>query len=292
MNTWELAEITTKDRLVHQGLVFIPRARSKRALLWVHGLTSTFYNNTQLLQEFHAACERDDMGFAIFNTRGHNAVTDVRKIDKRRSKGYTHTPAGAGYETFTDSTYDIQAGITHLLSRGVSEVIVCGHSTGANKVCYFAGTKRHSQVAGVVLVGPLSDRLGADPEVLARQLLFMQGLVREGRGDELLFGYHYFPITPKRFLSLMSRNSAENTFDYGDPEPKLETFSRITIPMLVVLNGADEHLDRPAEDVKATFDTYARSKLYKSIILPKALHSFAGMEADVVKVIIDWVKEL
>ncbi len=292
MNSWELAEITTHDKLVHQGLVFVPHRKQKRALLWIHGLTSTFYNNVALLQAFRSLCDREAFGFAIFNNRGHDAITDVRKEDRRKTKGYTHANAGSGYEVFWESAYDIQAGIDCLVSRGFSEVIVCGHSTGANKVCNFAGRKRHPRMSGIVLAGPLSDRLGVDQEVLARQLLYMQSLVREGRGEELLLGYHYFPLTPHRFLSLMGRNSSENTFDYGDPEPNLVTFSRITVPALVILSGADENLDRPAAAVQAAFDSRAGSSRYKSIIIPKALHSFNGMENDVAKVIVDWIKTI
>lgn len=292
MNGWRLAEIITPDRLVHQGVVGIPARPGKRALLWIHGLTSTFYNNIPLLTALQTQGEPFGIAVAAFNNRGHDFITDVRKLDRRKRKGYTHVNAGSGYESFAESVYDIQAGVAYLAAQGYSRVIVAGHSSGANKVCYFAGRSTQPQVAGVILAGPLSDRLGVEPELLARRRLFMQRLVREGRGNELLNGYHYFPITPRRYLSLFGQGTPEDTFDYGDVRPRLHWFARIRVPLLVVLSGADENLDRPAEQVRAVFDAYARSPQYQSLILPGALHSFTGTEESAARAMMQWVATL
>jgi len=120
----------------------------------------------------------------------------------------------------------------------------------------------------------------------------MHRFIKEGKGDELLLGYHFFPITPKRYISLFEPGSAEDTFDYGDEKPKMTSFSKIKLPLLVILAGADEGADRPVGDIKKVFDAHITSKHYKSVIIPGALHKFHENEKDVADIINNWMKSL
>lgn len=290
MKQFYLAEIVTKDKLVHQGVYFEPPKKGKRAILYVHGLSSVFYNEPVMTETFADACEKEGMGFASFNTRGHDMLAGIRKRDGTAPYGYSYAPGGAAQEVFEQSVLDIEAGIDFLVARGYKEIVLVGHSTGANKVCYFAGTQKNPHVAGVVLSGPISDRLGAPKS--SHNLAHMRKLVREGRGDELVFGYHFFPLTPKRFLSLFEPGSTEDVFDYGDENPRLTYFSNISIPLLVVLSGKDEAADRPVTEIQKIYDSRAAAPKYKSVIIPGALHRYNGNEKQAVAAIVDWIKTL
>lgn len=293
MKQFYLVETTTKDGLVHQGVYFAPSKKGRRALLWLHGIGGTFYGSIPLYEAFVSECEKLGYGFAAFNTRGHDSIAGLRKIDKKSEKGYKHVNGGAGYEVFEESIHDIDAGIQFLVDQGFSEAIVIGYSTGANKACYYFGKKNHPKAAGVVLAGPISDRLDLDinKKKLKKNLIRMEKLVKAGRGDELI-AFHQFPMTPKRFISLLKPNTSEDTFDYGDKKPRFTSFARITKPLLVVLSARDEYLDRPVEEVQRVFDAYAKSKQYRSIVLPEALHKFNGKEKEAVETIVGWIKEI
>lgn len=301
MKQFYLAEIVTEDKLIHQGIFYKPtknpsfaKASAGKAILWVHGLTSTFYGSVTLVNEFATSCDNHGIGLASFNNRGHDMITSIRKTNPRSSAGYDRVTIGAGYETFEECVYDIDAGITFLENQGFKEIILIGHSTGANKVCYYQGTKQDPRVSGVILVGPLSDRLGQalDMKKLAHDVKTMQRLVEEGKGDTLVLGYHFFPMTPRRFLSIFSSRSAEDVFDYGDQKPKLNLFSRIKKPVLLVIGEKDENLDRPIESVISVFRSHTTSTRFDSNVIPGALHSFNGKEKEVVQTIIDWVRLL
>ncbi|KKS84986.1 MAG: hypothetical protein UV59_C0012G0079 [Candidatus Gottesmanbacteria bacterium GW2011_GWA1_43_11] len=101
--------------------------------------------------------------------------------------------------------FDIDAGISFLINQGFSEIILIGHSTGANKVCYYAGSRKDPRVSAIVLASPVSDRY--DPTIkpveMRERLTKMQQLIKNKKGDELQLGLHFFPITPKRFVSLL-----------------------------------------------------------------------------------------
>lgn len=259
--SFELVEIITKDKLVHQGIFHRPERAGKRALLWVHGLTGRFYGDPELMNIIADECSKRDMGFAAFNNRGHDAVSGFRKVDN------TYVTIGAASEVFEESVFDIDAGISFLTSQGFTEVILVGHSTGANKVCYYVSTTTDQHVAGVILAGPMSDRLGTQGDL-------------------------WFPATEQRKQSLFVPNSKEDVFNYGDTEHVLDLFHRITKPTLVIFSENDEHKDRPMEKIQAVFDARTGSTHYKSIIIPGANHGYDGKKNEFVTAIIDWIKTL
>ena len=292
MKKYFLTEITTKDKLIHQGIYFEPKEKSDIAMLWVHGLSGEFHSHITSIDAF--ASKGDDLGygFAVFNTRGAKFIDGVQQQDASNPKGYIYIPGGAGNEIFEECIHDIDAGITFLTQQGYRKIILVGHSTGANKVCFYAGTVQDSRVIGVILNSPISDRLEKTKKEIAETLPLMKQKILEGKGDELLFGYSHFPMTAKRYLSLYEIGSKEDVFDYGDEKPKLIVFSNITKPLYVILGEKDEHADRPLIDIKKVFDAHTTSKNYTSIIVPNALHGFDGMEQKLAKLVGEWYYRL
>ena len=285
-----LEEIVTKDGLLLQGMFSESKIKKRRAVLWMHGLSSAFYHEVKLTKLLVEALENKGWGFAHFNSRGHDLLSGIRKKDSTSPYGYSYYQAGAGAEIFKECILDIDAGIDFLIAKGYDEIVLIGHSTGANKACYYAAAENNSHVISVILSGPISDRLSA-PDA-RKHLPFMKKLICEGKGDNLLFGYHFFPLTPKRFISLFDPRSSEDVFDYGEEEPKLVMFSKIKIPLLVILSQKDEVADRPIKEIQQAFDSHTTSPIYKSVIIPDALHRYNGHEPEVVSVIIDWITAL
>lgn len=289
MNKYFLTEIVTKDNLIHQGIYFEPKNKSDTAILWIHGLSSTFCSHVPTCDVFAQMCEQYGFGFAAFNNRGAGLISGPQKKDASTLTGYTHISGGAGQEHFEDCIKDIDAGISFLTKQGYSKVILVGRSTGANKVCFYAGTTRDARVAGVVLISPISDRLEKSEKEISTTLPHMTQRISEGKGDELLIGYSFFPMTAKRYVSLYEKGSKEDVFDYGNDEPKLIVFSKITKPLFLIFGGKDEHVDRPVADIKKVFDKHTKSKKYTSCIVPGALHGFDGMEEKLASLVGKWI---
>lgn len=294
MKPFFLTDITTNDGLIHKGMYVEPTTKGKRAVLWIHGLTSTFYNGGKLTEELIRLCDEENMGFAAFNNRGHDIISGGKRLDANNEKGFVRVVQGSGYEVFEESVHDIDAGISFLVEKGYTEVVVIGHSTGAAKVCYYAGTVPDHRVAGVVLAGALSDRFGAsiDQSEVQKNLATMRALIAQGKGDELVLGYHYFPLTPKRYVSLFGPGSAEDVFDYGEKSPKLTAFQHIHGPLLVITGEHDEYADRPVSALHAIYDAQQKSSHYKSTIIPGGSHGFDGVERETSKAILQWMKNI
>lgn len=294
MKKFEITQIVTRDKLVHQGLFFRPEKRGKKALLWIHGLTDNFYGDFRTLEAFVKACEPLGWGVAAFNNRGHDIVSSISQVDKTSPKGRTSVTGGAGVERFTDCVYDIAAGITYLAKQGYPEVVLVGISTGANKACYYAGTRRDKRVAGVVLASAISDVPGKLKELgktYKETVNNLSKLVKTEAG-KLMDGLDYMPLTPERFLSLYRKGSSEDVFPYYQEHPKFTVFTKISQPLLVVMAGADEYADRPVGEIIGAFRKYQRSSNFRSAVIPGAFHSFGGKEKEFVGEVVNWIKTL
>lgn len=289
MKQFYLTEIITKDKLIHRGIFYRPSrkatdGKANLAILWVHGLSGKFYGDIAMMERFAGACEKRGWGFAAFNNRGHDLISSTHKVDS------TYFYGGAGYETFEDCIFDIHAGVDFLVSQGFSQVYLVGHSTGGLKVGYSEGTKPHTSVAGVILAGALSDRLGpdVDHQALQNDVERMEKMIRDGKTN-LIEGLSFFPMTPKRFISLNKKGSSEEVFDYAEKNPKMAILKQITKPLFVIVSENDEYLDRPAKEVVDVFDKHTKSKGYKSIVFPGANHGFEGKEASFVETVCNWI---
>lgn len=294
MTQFTLIEVMTKDKLIHQGILHRPKKPTKKAILWVHGLTGRFYGDPLLMNLFGELCDKHDVAFASINNRGHDIITNLKKVDAAHLGGFRRVVGGSGVEIFEECVLDIDAGISYLVGLGYTEVYLAGHSTGANKVCYYAATKSDARVAGVVLAGPMSDRLMQEKDKLnyEKNLLAAKAQVLAGRGDRIQQSESFFPVTSRRALSLLTPNSPEDVFTYGDTDKPLRVFAKITKPMLVIFSGADESADRPVEAIRAVFDKTTRSKHYVSRIIADATHSYTGKEKDFVTMVVKWAASL
>ncbi len=290
MKQFHITEIVTKDKLVHQGIYFAPKRKDKVAILWVHGLTDNFYGDLKLMEELSVFCEKEGWGLASFNNRGHDIISSITKLDPTTAKGKTNVTIGSSYEKFSECVLDIDAGITFLAKQGFSEIIISGISTGANKVCFYEGTKHDKRVVGVILASPVSD-----PSTMITNKRYSE-MIRKAKeirnSDKLLDGFDWFPLTPKRFLSLYDIGGEEDTFPYYQKKPQPKALQNITKPVLVILGGSDEWADRPVKEIVEFFRKFNHSKNFKSAIIPAAFHSYGGKEKQTAQRIADWVKTL
>jgi acetyl esterase/lipase len=189
--------------------------------------------------------------------------------------------------------HDISGVIQFLTEKGIGEIILAGHSTGANKVAYYAAIQNDSRVKGIMLGSPVSDRYDRrlDKNTLKHDISMMEELINSGKGDGLVLGKMFFPLTPKRFISLVTPGP-EDQMGYGEHPPELPFVSKITYPLLVILGEKDEYLDRSAREVLDVFKKLSNSTQYSEILLEDALHSYNGKEEIISKKILSWVASL
>ena len=281
-----LTQIKTSDGILLDGIVVEPKQKSGTALIWVHGLTSYFYSSPTLVSELSRLCTKNRIGYFKFNTRGHDIAVRGQRKDKF---------LGTIYEIFEDCVPDIRAMIRFARLRGYKKIILAGHSTGAQKIVYYVHKTRDRNVKGLALLGAANDisaeirRTGK--REYEKNLRRAQSLHR--KDPTTLFMSQGYLFTARRFLSLHTPGTAEDTFPYYDASAQWKAMESIRTPLVVIFGSRDECLDRPAQKLIETFRAHAPlAKSFSCSIIKNANHGFKGKEKQLSHSIIYWIKSI
>src|SRR5258706_14608886 len=141
---------------------------------------------------------------------------------------------------------------------------------------------RDRRVAGLILLGPVSDiageRGGVGRRVLARRVAAAERIAR--RDPEVLVPRAWGFRSAARFVSLFRPGEAEDVFQYYRPDGDWRALGRIRVPTAVIVGGRDEYLDRRAAELVAAFERHATgAPAFTGIVVPRASHGFRGHEA-------------
>ncbi len=286
---YEPMRIETPEGILLDGLWFGPQ-NPKRTFIFIHGLGADVFSGQDLLIPLLDS----ESAALFFNNRGHDGITRIDKIDKRKRKGRTSIPGGMSHEVFTECIDDIQGAINTALLHGTKEIILVGHSTGSQKAVYYLGSKgkrkTENSVTKVILLSPLSDYAGITKEVEKRTLANAQTeaerLVAEGKPHELLPSHFWsYPLDAQRFLSLYTPDSPEEIFSYAQPKKKPLTLQRVKSKIVVILGEKDEYRDRPVKFIAKWFEKMLQKQNARIFTIPNAGHSFTEYEDKVVTLI-------
>ena len=275
-----LVTARTRDGITLAGLMTEPRRRRGLALIWVHGLGSTFANGQPLIAALARRLGAAGIAYLKLDTRGHHVV----------ARAGTRL-AGAAFERFGESVRDLRAMIDLARRAGYPRVILAGHSTGANKVLHYMARTGDRRVAGLVLLGPVSDVAGEMKRVGARELRRRVAAVERiaRRDPDALVPRAFGFYGARRYLSLYRPGEAEDVFPYYRAG-RWSALRTIRVPLAVIIGERDEYLDRPAAAVVETFARHATAaRSFTSIVIPGALHGFAGQEDPLAQALVRWI---
>jgi pimeloyl-ACP methyl ester carboxylesterase len=278
-----LVRIATRDGVPLDGVFTEPRGRRGTALIWVHGLGSVFSSGQELTREL--ATRLNAAGIAYFkpNTRGHDVVARAgRQL------------AGAAFERFRQCLVDIRTIVDFVRRRGYRRIILAGHSTGANKVLFYAARAKDRRVDGIALLGPVSDRAAEvkriGPRELERRIETVEKLAR--RDPDALIPREWGFWSAQRYLSLYRAGGDEDVFPYYRPDARWTALRSVRLPLAAILGARDEYLDRPAWDVIDTFRENApQVDSFTGLVVPRANHGFQGQERQLADLLVRWITE-
>jgi alpha-beta hydrolase superfamily lysophospholipase len=279
-----LVSVRTRDGVVLDGVATHPRGRRRTAFIWVHGLGSSFSSGQPLIRALSARLNAAGIGYLKLDNRGHGTVTRAgRRL------------VGAAFERFGESVHDIRATIALAVRSGYRRVVLAGHSTGANKALHYMARSRDRRVAGLALLGPISDVAGERKRVgrreLARRVAVAERIAR--RDPEALVPRAWGFRSARRFISLYRPGETEDVFPYYRPDGRWTALGRVRVPVAVIVGGRDEYLDRRAAAVVTAFERNAtRTRAFTGIVVPGARHGFRGHEAALAREIVRWARRL
>ena len=274
--------VHARDGVRLDGAMVEPRRARKAALVWIHGLGSSFASGQPLMRALSARLSAAGVAYLKLNTRGHDVVT--RAGDRF---------AGAAFERFTECVVDIRAAIALARSAGYTTVILAGHSTGANKALYYASRVRDRYVKGLMLVGPVSDIAGETKQIGPRELRRRVAVAERiaARDPEALVPRAFGFWTARRYLSLYRSGGLEDVFPYDRAHARWTALQRVRVPVAVLIGGRDEFLDRKPAELVDAFERHAPpSARVTGIVVPGARHAFRGREDALARSMVTWIR--
>ncbi len=284
--------ITPRDNYILDGLVY-GRAGAKRGYIFIHGLESSAFSGHKIL----APLADGDTQVLYFNNRGHDTLTGIQQVADSK-KGYTWAAGGAAREVFTDCTDDIAGAVGFLKERGATDIVLVGHSTGCQKAVYALGQpEADAAVTGAVLLCPMSDyaamKQEVEAEIFQRAAAAARQLVTNGKPMALLDEADWPEVvSAQRWISLYSGDGPEETFPYAFEDRQPSALQAVRVPVLVLIAGADEYIDRPVGELVDWFEGALARRNGQVAVIKDSLHNLKGSEAEIGNLILQWRSKL
>ncbi len=272
---WNIFSFKTSDGLdLYGGLIEAKKSQKKSKKLsetivvHVHGMTDFFYDG-KLVETVAKAANATGHDFFAFNNRGMGSIS---LINKRF--------LGTSLEKFEDCRFDIAGALLALQNLGYRKFILSGHSTGCQKIAYFASMVKKFSIESLILMSPADD-LAVQRKVLGKNFekYFKEAeeLVKTHKEETILSSEFKTPMwSARRFYHLFRENSIEgNIFNYEKP---ITITRKINKPILAIFGEKEQYAvmspEKMLEKIAATFT----NKKSKTVIMPNADHSFHGEE--------------
>lgn len=274
-----LAEFETPDNFRLEG--FLHNAKSKTALIHLHGMNGFFWSNIGL--NIFDVCKKLEIGGFIINTRGKGIVTKLKStISKDKDVIF-----GTSFEIFEDCIHDINGAINFLKNKGYENFILSGHSTGCQKIIYYALNETVSNIQGLICLAPGDDlNLMRNEENFKKEFKY----AKENYDSKVIFSSELGgSFSAKRFYDLVKDDSTEgNLFNY---KSDLDYLKKIKIPILTIFGKDEEYaLIPPQEMLNKISKNYMNNKSYTALI--SGNHGFTDGEEELKAEIEKWIKSL
>lgn len=284
---YPIVQVKTKDNLWLHG-IYLTASEKNTIFINIHGTASNFYEE-DFIKVFADMFLKEEIAVLSTNNRGTGVYDAYQK-------------SGVAVEKFEDCLIDIDTWIEFAIEQGYKKIILSGHSLGTEKVVYYMNNGNHAdKINSIVILAP-SDSFGShrmlNGEVNERNievdLLLKQSkdLIDKGEGDEFLPRDSYGSrngIMPKSAKSFMNFLGPASKLLEALPfrEEKLEYYSKIEIPILVVIGDQEEYTAIP---ITEALDLMKReNKNTRTFQIRDCDHDFQGKEKELADIILKFI---
>ena len=280
---YPIVYVYTEDYYWLAGML-LEAPNSKTVYLHTHGTASNFYDEL-FVETLTEKFLENNISMLTVNNRGANVYDPYQQT-------------GLAVEKFEDCIKDIDAWIELALAEGYENIILSGHSLGAEKAVYYMSKGKYAdKIKKLVLLAPANstgyhifDHDGEpskkNKKRLSQLLKEALQLINENKGDEFLSRDAYGGIAPKSaesFVDFLGRDSElarALPFHTG----KLELFSRIKTPVLAVIGDQEEFTAIRQKEALELMEK--ENSLTKTVMVKNCDHDFQGREDRLAEVVL------
>lgn len=279
--TERLVQVQTQDNVADAGALFAPPKNIAKsvAVIWIHGATVNFYSPTYLA----ISRELAKRGFTVItgNTRMHDLGNDEARPGGKRIRGGTY------WGIPSEQVRDIAAWIDFAEGLGFKQVVLVGHSAGANAVREYQAQAQDPRVAGLILAsGDVRPDTRVPP---AEWVSKAKQDIADGRPEELVQGPFLSAAT---FLDIINRPPGFKDF-FGELGPDAGV-TRIQCPLLILLGtDGDVGNEKDLEQVQSSIKRLpVHPNHVDTTLIQGADHMYSGHEGSVAEIIANWADTL
>lgn len=280
-----LVRFETPDGFLLNGFVF-PKKGSKKVVLHVPGMMSNFYDD-RMFPDIARELNKAGWSFLPFNNRGHDTISDIPHVSGKWK------PGGTAFEKFEGCLKDIKAAVDFAWRSGYRKIVLCGHSTGCQKITYYQSKTGDRRVKGLILLGPVDDYNSIQKEFGKKVFRKLIRMSKKSRSNKILLPKSLtksYWFSPRRFLSAHDLSNPEaRIFNY---ESEMKIFRKVKLPILAVFGSRDEFRVKPVEENFRIMRRNTESKSLECVSIEGANHSFIGKSRELAKNVADWVKKV
>ena len=271
------------DGVALSGLLFEPRRRTKRAVIFLHGTGGASVFDSRRTNALGR--ELIARGFALFafNNRGSHIVRRLR-----RKLG------GMAFERIRECVADIDGAVRELWRRGYRELILAGHSTGANKVAVYNARKPRNRIRKFVLLGGGDDTGLMYAELGARRFRSALETARRKRNSEDFVprSLSSLPMSWRAFYDMANPDGDYNVFPFLEAmrgvrlsrKPRFRHVRRLRKPALILYGDRDEYCYGDVPGCVAELAKVVGENVEIAVI-EDCDHGFSGKEAELAELI-------
>jgi alpha-beta hydrolase superfamily lysophospholipase len=275
-----LERIQAEDGVELCGLLSVASSNSPWGLLHVHGLSGNFYEQG-FVDNLLEAGVKSGFRVLLFNNRGHDYFSDaIVRTDNKKSI----IARGGAHERLSEGIADIRAAINFLHARGISQIVITAHSTGAVKAALYVMRESHPSLKGIVMISP-SDDVGIQKSNAGGKfdelLDEAKRIVSLGTPDKLMKEEaFYYPVDAQAYVELFDPQGEGNVFDLTGSGHGLTPLRVIKVPVLVIFGSEDIAVSNISVEgaARALVDAVGSSEESRFRIIHGAGHDYAGFE--------------
>ena len=279
--------LPTKRGVILNGVLFRPEEKrtSDTVMIAITGIHGNFYSNP-FYYNIGNTLNTGNIDFIYAQT--NDAFGRIRTVNVNTG---TEEIIGSWNERFSYTYEDIDAYLTFAAEEGYRQIILAGHSLGANKVIYYLSHHKDSRVRHFFLLSPanLTHMMSG---VTEREKKIILEQVRRGEGNEML----PFPFMgwveciadtawDWQFSGLLNNVHTANDGDFSQAE-------KITHSGALLVGTYDNFTDGdPTEFLQNLNDHMPTSDQNRLIFIERTGHTYQQKQQEVAEQILKQLQE-
>ena len=278
----DIIDVKNSQDIILRGCLFDVKNK-EICVLFIPGMAGNIIEN-KFIQVLGEELQKKNIGFICGHNQGSFHIVDYACKDNFIRRGVS-------FEKFDDCLEDISAYVDYAEKLGYRNIIIAGHSLGANKVIYYLSKKKIDLIKAYILLGPCD--MAHETSLIKTTLIneAKENIVN-GEPNRILsqLVWDYYVLSSKRLIDLVENKNSQNIPIIS----KIGSFNALKSIKLPLLAVAGEFDDSCSDNIEKYLSLLIKNTDYKGeyAIVKGAGHTYFNHEYDLFKIVYKFILSL